>query len=155
MQIDGGDAREQFAFRRDLPGLSGKLTDASSLRAHGLRLGAMKSRREWMNWRAQVGLRHWRYCARLLAAPEGVVLPNLKRAGRSECCPDPKRIALTTSDLAGFFDQHFGLTDRGIVDQATIQRHSAFAGGFGLGHGGEDALGLCDLGVRGGHDFVG
>ena len=54
--------------------------------------------------------------------------------------------AVSGGDLLGLFDQNFGLSDRGIVDQTPIQGYRALSGGFRFCHGGEDAVGLFHFG---------
>lgn len=54
---------------------------------------------------------------------------------------------LAGSDLCGFLHQHFGLADRGIIDQPPVQGHSPFTFGGRLFHGFDNALGLGDIGL--------
>lgn len=56
-------------------------------------------------------------------------------------------VSSAVCNLLGFFDKDFCLTDRRIVDQATVQRDSAFAISLSLRHRLKYALRLGNLGL--------
>src|ERR1043166_4452749 len=56
--------------------------------------------------------------------------------------------------LFGLSDQHFGLADRGDIDQPAVERNRSLALALGLFHRFEDALGLGDFGLARTEDLV-